>query len=396
MNRESMLATFLLALALFILLPCVQTAIPFIRVPTVDEYRKLSPPPKLSLLTDGGAAAFTDAVSRWFDDHLGLRDLFIRVKNQIDYSVFDTSHKVYLGRDGWLFDRERTDDRFEIERLDEQDFLQMEQSFHQLGKMLKERGVTLVLVGYPDKAMTYPKYLPYDAPKSTDGGNLGRLRKSLENDPSIIFIDVEKVLLPLKDGPPLFYRTDLHPTLHTAIPVVREIVRRIAAAEHRPEIAWHENVHWQAATYRAGGEARFLALLKSSGEQIDAASRLDGVGGTTNDGRWLFDSRIVDYSFGQSPVFRWAFKSKPSECADRLPGTMLWGDSFSDPYELLWMPHYFCFMRRAKTPIERLLPFIADMPAGTKYFIYQFVETYLPCEAPLIGKKLSHSYSCTM
>jgi hypothetical protein len=262
--------------------------------------------------------------------------------------------------------------------------------------MLAEHGVHLVLVGYPDKAMIYREYLPADAPRPPHGGNLDRLRASLASDPSITFIDVEKLLLPLKSGPPLFYRTDLHPTLHATVAVIREIVSRLAEAEQRPEIAWHENPQWRPVHYTVGGEARFLALLRPIGEEASTVIPIDAVGESEPDGRWVLDQRQVNYSFGPSPIFRWAFESAPSNCAGRLPGAMLWGNSFSDNYESMWLPHYFCFMRRAKTPIERLPRFIADMPAGTKYFIFQFVDTYLPCEAPLISEKLSASYSCIM
>ncbi|HLW75778.1 MAG TPA: hypothetical protein VKS01_02315, partial [Bryobacteraceae bacterium] len=131
-------------------------------------------------------------------------------------------------------------------------------------------------------------------------------------------------------------------------------------------------------------------------EEVSMVTPIDVVGESEPDGRWVLDQRRVKYSFGPSPIFRWDFESAPGNCAGRLPGAMLWGNSFSDTYESMWLPHYFCFMRRAKTPIERLPRFIADMPAGTKYFIFQFVDSYLPCEAPLISEKLSVSYSCAM
>ena len=48
---------------------------------------------------------FAAGLNAWFDDRVGFRDLFIRAKNQIDYTLFDTSKKVWIGSDGWLFDR---------------------------------------------------------------------------------------------------------------------------------------------------------------------------------------------------------------------------------------------------------------------------------------------------
>ena len=167
---------FLAAMAVVLLLPLGATLWHphFLLAQPVDEHRRPAtfPEPSLLIGTDG---AFATQLNKWFDDRIGARDLFIRMKNQIDYSVFRTSRKVYLGSDGWLFHRARTDDRFDLERLDERDFSIVAASFHRLAAMLAERGVHLVLVGYPDNAMIYPEHLPADAPRLPHGGNLNRL-----------------------------------------------------------------------------------------------------------------------------------------------------------------------------------------------------------------------------
>ena len=56
------------------------------------------------------------------DDRSGFRDLFIRMKNQIDYSIFNVSRKVYVGSEGYLFNRNLTDGRLDLERISEQQF----------------------------------------------------------------------------------------------------------------------------------------------------------------------------------------------------------------------------------------------------------------------------------
>jgi SGNH hydrolase-like domain, acetyltransferase AlgX len=389
---------FVVAFALLLIAPAAQTAFRFAHVAPVDEHRLPAQFPAASLLLRD-ASGFSDALNRWFDDRIGLRDLLIRLKTQIDYSLFGVAGKVYLGSDGWLFDRERTNDRLDLERLGERDYLTVERSFHDLARLLAGKGVRLVLVAYPDKSMLYPEHLPADVPV-LPRERLDRLRRSLAADPALDFVDVESLLRPLKGGDRLFYQTDLHPNLAGTVPVMKEIIRRIASDEGRGDIAWNEPIAWTHAVRTSGGEARFLPLLTPVVENIRTGGlpgppRGPGVDGP--DGRWIADDRVVEYAdVGKSPIFRWAFQSTPEACATRLPGAMLFGNSFSDPYEAFDVPRYFCFMRRAKTPVERLWPFIADMPSGIKYFIYQFTMTYLPCEAPLHPGALTVPPVCTM
>ena len=41
------------------------------------------------------------------------------------------------------------------------------------------------------------------------------------------------------------------------------------------------------------------------------------------------------------------------------------------------------FIRRARDPISRFKPFYDTMPAGTKYFIFEYYAPWLPDEAEL-------------
>ncbi|HET9353306.1 MAG TPA: hypothetical protein VFO32_04865, partial [Sphingomicrobium sp.] len=88
-------------------LPFLQTLHPIFGtiVAPVDEHRTASPLPSPRLLLKANSE-FVDGLNKWFDDRAGFRDLLIRTKNQIDYSVFSTSRKVYVGSNGWLFERD--------------------------------------------------------------------------------------------------------------------------------------------------------------------------------------------------------------------------------------------------------------------------------------------------
>ena len=93
--------TFILLFAALLFLPLVQMLTGVIPVAPVSENRSLAPAPGLAT----PLARIPHVANEWFNDHFGLRPLLIRLKTQIDYSVFKTSDRVLVGSDGWLFYR---------------------------------------------------------------------------------------------------------------------------------------------------------------------------------------------------------------------------------------------------------------------------------------------------
>ena len=131
--------------ALCLVVPFLQTLYPIFGtiVAPVEERRALSPFPSLRLLL-GANGDFAAALNTWFDDRVGFRDLFIRAKNQIDYTLFDTSKKVWIGSDGWLFLR---DDPRNISDLDAAQLAILEDGFVTLARQLHDRDVHLLVIG---------------------------------------------------------------------------------------------------------------------------------------------------------------------------------------------------------------------------------------------------------
>ena len=102
---------FVIIFFVLILLPLIATVAGVTLVTPVDEKRKLAPPPQWEWPPD--SVAFVKQATSWFDDNFGLRSLLIRLKTQIDLSVFRTSDRVHIGSDGQLFYRSVMD----IEKL---------------------------------------------------------------------------------------------------------------------------------------------------------------------------------------------------------------------------------------------------------------------------------------
>jgi hypothetical protein len=78
-----------------------------------------------------------------------------------------------------------------------------------------------------------------------------------------MFIDVEELLLREKatTQEPLFVKTNLHLTQVGQLPVVKEIVARIAEAERRHNIKWNEKLTLVHSRGSGGSQDRFMSVL---------------------------------------------------------------------------------------------------------------------------------------
>jgi hypothetical protein len=200
-----------------------------------------------------------------------------------------------------------------------------------------------------------------------------------------MYIDVEAMLLEekLTTQEYLFNKTDPHMTAAGQLPVVEEIVARIAQAEGRPDIKWDERLDLVHGWWE-GGYGRFMSLLRPVKEFLPAYTPVYKIGGEEPDGHWYVPDRAVlkRVDDGNGRPFDWEFRSVPELCNQRLPGMVLFGNSFSDSYWELGLHRYFCFIRRARNPISRFNAFFDTMPADTKYFIFQYYLPWLVGDAP--------------
>ena len=379
-------AAYLAVVALCLLLPLLQTIHPLFPafVPPIDEHRLPQPFPRLSALTSGDGA-FAKALNNWFDDRVGFRDLFIRTKNQIDYSLFATSQKAYVGRDGWLFTKA---DSTAIDRATPAEMADIEGRFTALAEHLAQKNIRLVVIAYADKSSTYPEMAPASMPMLKAGGNYDKLRKFLAGNSAFNFIDAGELINEerSKTTDRLFAKTDMHPTVVAQMPVVARLIAKIAALEARPEIRWQQQVgpivHIR---FDNGADGRFLSLLAPTGEtNYPTISNPEIIGVDAPDGHWVLPGgyRADRQDAGAGRAFDWEFRSKPELCRERLPGTVLFGNSFSDLYWALGFQHSFCFIRRARDPMARFKLFYQTMPPDTKYMIYEFTSFWLPFDAP--------------
>jgi alginate O-acetyltransferase complex protein AlgJ len=376
---------FLGFVAFCLVAPLVQTLYPIFGksiVAPVEERRAADPFPPLHLLT-GANGDFAAELNKWFDDRVGFRDLLIRSKNQIDYSLFNTSKKVFIGANGWLFDRHQFDS---IADVGAAGLTTLEASYLALARQLNDKGIHLIVIGYPQKVALYPEMAPPDMPLQPGGNNYEQFRNFLASRSELTFIDAEAIMKVLKVGSAelLYAKGDIHATQFAQRAVVKEIVARIAQIEGRPNIHWDEALTLTHLHWRGGIERNLLAVLFPPDNEIPLFEGGYSVGEPEPDGQWtVTDPGFADRADpGIGRPFDFEYRSRPELCPQRLPGTMLFGNSFSDYYWALGLQRYFCFIRRARNPISRFQAFYETMPAETKYFIFQYYEPWLVLDTP--------------
>jgi hypothetical protein len=216
--------------------------------------------------------------------------------------------------------------------------------------------------------------------------NYGRFRQYLASRSEFTFIDAEEIMKREKSRSSelLYLKADMHVTEAAQIAVVKEIVAQVARAENRPDVRWDEKLKLSHSQINDGSEARFMALTQPTEEQpyYDGAYT---IGGAEPDGHWNIPDSVVleraDAGIGRP--FDWEFRSLPELCASRLPGMVVYGNSFSDLYWAVGLQRYFCFIRRAREPVSRFKLFYDTMPAGTKYFILEYYVPWLSHDVAL-------------
>src|SRR5580704_17397505 len=374
---------FLGFVAFCLVAPLLQTLYPIFGksiVAPVEERRAANPFPTLHLLT-GANGDLAAKLNTWFDDRVGFRDLLIRAKNQIDYSLFDTSKDVFIGANGWLF-RHQFDS---IASVDAAGLAALEASYLTLARRLNDKGIHLIVVGYPQKVALYPEMAPPDMPLKPGGGNYEKFRDFLSSRSELTFIDAEPIMTGLKTGSAelLYAKGDIHATQFSERAVVKEIVARIARIEGRPDIHWDEKLTLTHLHWRGGVERNALAVLFPPDNEIPLFEGGYSIGEPEPDGQWTVTEANFDRADpGIGRPFDFEYRSRPELCPQRLPGTVLFGNSFSDYYWTLGLQRYFCFIRRARNPISRFQAFYETMPAETKYFIFQYYEPWLVADTP--------------
>lgn len=159
----------------FLLVLGFQTVVPVIPEPGLYGVVTPAETPSLSVtsLWDGSfqkEVEGAEGTTGWIDRHAGLRSVWIKTDNQINYSVFRTPssannpQEILLGKDNWLYERGVNDEYINnylgLGLRSSEELHQLAVSLRRLQDELDRRGIVFLVVVSPSKHSLYPEYLP--------------------------------------------------------------------------------------------------------------------------------------------------------------------------------------------------------------------------------------------
>ena len=353
-----------------ILLPGVQMVFHPISLGELEEKRRLEPPPAVWDILRGDGRLAT-AINRWFDDHVGFRPWLIRAKNQLDNTLFGFNEKVFIGTDGWLYLRTYFDTKIVDERRGEEGQRRIREGFMALANYVAQKGIKLVVVSNPIKETMVPEHQPFGVPYLPVHDQFEKLREFLKQERGWIYIDGPDVLrrpcTPLRT----FQLIDLHMTSAGDTCFAREVVERIGIAEGRSPPVWHHHANYLHRFGSDGGLADFLGIFKWPSQPVDYPERYYGWRDTQADGDFAV------WPGGPIPggIYEWVWHAREPFRHTKLPPVVLFGNSFLDFYPFAGFASYFQDVYRGSPSApKRLKQTLDQLPDGTRYFVYQFIE----------------------
>jgi SGNH hydrolase-like domain, acetyltransferase AlgX len=368
---------FVTALALVLALPLMQMVFQIINVEAVNEKRVPFTVPDLLPRLKRGDATLAADINRWFDDRYGFRDLFIRAKNQIDYSLFRTSQKVFFGRSDWLFLREHANELVAVERQGIPWRLDVETKLLTIARFLRHQGVFFIVLGVPDKSDAYPAMMSDDMPRRPAVTNFDRLGEELATSGELVYLDTKKILANSHDRRAFYWKTDIHYHFGAARIIVAALVAKIAQLEGVQELP--PSRQFIESEYPIFGDiANFIPRFTPIQEMSFQYQNQFLPDQDTPEGHWEKDPRRVDVpGWGPMPLFDFIYRSNSQAAQGKLPTTVLFGNSFSDLFINVGLQTYFKEFYRARNVPERWEKSLRNLPPGTKYVIYQFFAPFL-------------------
>ena len=137
----------------------------------------------------GDLRDFAERFEDFFNDRYGFRDLFIRTKNQIDYTLFGKSEKIFIGKEGFLFYRVVEDQLAQADRRSPEEEATIRENVRAFVTLAQGRGLTPIFMPMPLESTIYPEMLPDDAPRRKSPSSFDEHVAFLKTLPAALVID---------------------------------------------------------------------------------------------------------------------------------------------------------------------------------------------------------------
>jgi alginate O-acetyltransferase complex protein AlgJ len=168
---------------------------------------------------------------RFYDDHFSFRNLLVLGHNRIRRGLLKvSSESVLIGKDGWLFYRERAiDDFLGLSRLSPAELALWEHTLDDRKTGLATRAARYLLLVAPNQCTVYPEHLPDHIRLHQGATQLDQLTAELRRRPSTPLLDVRPALADAKAKGLVYPPQGTHWTGWGAWVVYRDVCQQLAA-----------------------------------------------------------------------------------------------------------------------------------------------------------------------
>ena len=223
------------ALIFSLCLPYIQTKLTIVKqLPLNGVFEKANDPTFKS--KDWFEGEYQKGYSNFIDQNVGFRNFFIRLFNQINYSIFNVSNRehVVLGKEGYLFEQPYFD--FSHGKHYENDSIYREKltTLAQAQDILKSKGIDLITILAPTKARFFSEYADEFNARSEKKYTHYDYLKGHYRELGLNVIDFNKWFMETKSTSPypLFPKQGIHWSYYGAAKVVDSLIHYFEITHH--------------------------------------------------------------------------------------------------------------------------------------------------------------------
>lgn len=349
-----------LVFVMLLIAPTLQSYLGLVTLTPVQENRNKTPRPARWLDLFKPQSEFALDYERYYNDVFGFRDLLIRLKNQVDYTLFNKSREIIIGADNWLYYKSVVEgQQVAAEQYPDSAYVKLFNRIERMADHLSRRGIALIVVPNPVKSTIYPEYLPTNTARLPAKTGFQRYREFLQSSSKIHLIDSQAILEELKKQRPVFHQTDFHWNDPAGFVVAQHLVDKLGKLSGTG-ITWSHQLKIRTESL-SGGQNNSLAIFWPFHE--NALMLEENLGGDIG--------TIV--SSGRPNEWRYLANDKSPPIL--LPQTVLFGDSFADAFLRSGFTVYFSELQ--KYWINDLAIYFKDIPPGTRFVVFEHIEAYL-------------------
>jgi hypothetical protein len=189
---------------------------------------------------------FQQKYDKYYNENFGFRSSFVRLHNQVDYSLFDEVHAngVIVGKQRYLYEEHYINSYFGQDYIGRDSIQNKINTLEAIYKDLKQHQTEMLIVIAPGKGFYYPEYIPDSLVREKDTTNYEVFIDVLKQK-NIPYIDFNSLFLAMKDTSSivLYPQTGIHWSMGILPYVIDSIIKKTESILKidMPTILWERS-----------------------------------------------------------------------------------------------------------------------------------------------------------